>query len=140
MRYDILMKIKSVKQVDEVSLTEAECGDVVIAFECETPLNEWDTCAMMGRYFNDVYFEETDSDSFSRKGDVFVMTGVIRVPLSDKTQSLSESEITIPISSRLTHQLISQEYDAERKESVKERVDNWIGDLFDKQGNLIIDK
>lgn len=40
MRYDILMKIKSVKHVDEVSLADAECGDVVIAFECETPLNE----------------------------------------------------------------------------------------------------
>ena len=117
MRHNILMKIKSVKQVDEISLTDAECGDVVITFECETPLKESDTCAMMGRYFNDVYFEETDGDSFSRKGDVFVMTGVIRVPLSDKTQSLSESEITIPISSRLTRQLISQEYDAERKES-----------------------
>ncbi|EMX8467015.1 hypothetical protein AAH178_002907 [Serratia marcescens] len=47
MRYDILMKVKSVKQVGEVSLTDAECGDVVITFECETPLNEWDTCAMM---------------------------------------------------------------------------------------------
>lgn len=140
MRYDILMKIKSVKQVDEVSLTDKMCGDVVIVFECETPLNEWDTCAMMSRHFNDVYFEETDSDSFSRKGDVFVMTGMIRVPLSEKTQNFSEHEITIPITSRLTHQLISQEYDAERKESVKERVDNWIGDLFDKQGNLIIDK
>jgi hypothetical protein len=31
MRYDILMKIKSVKQVDEVSLTEKMCGDVVIS-------------------------------------------------------------------------------------------------------------
>ena len=27
-----------------------------------------------------------------------------------------------------------------RKESVKEMVDNWIGGLFDKQGNLIIKK
>jgi len=68
------------------------------------------------------------------------MHGVIRVPPSEKTELIAGAEFSIPISSSLTRQLISQEYDAEGKESVNEMVDNWIGDLFDKQGNLIIDK
>lgn len=140
MRDDILMMVVSIKPVYEIILGSDECSEVIISFKCVTPLGESDTCAMLARYFGDIYFEEGDDDAFIPKGGVFDMHGVIRVPPSEKTELIAGAEFSIPISSSLTRQLISQEYDVEGKESVNEMVDNWIGDLFDKQGNLIIDK
>lgn len=140
MRYDILMKVTSVKPVYEIILEGNQCSEIVIAFNCETPLSESDTCAMLARYFDNVYFEDNEHDTFTQKGDIFEMTGVIRVPPSEKTVHLNKGEVIIPITTRLTHQLMSQEYNAWSEENVNGMVDNWTGDLFNKKGNLIINK
>ncbi|HCQ8393247.1 TPA: hypothetical protein OMD89_004026 [Klebsiella oxytoca] len=134
------MNVISVKPVYEIILDSKQCSEIVIAFECETPLGESDTCAMLARYFDNVYFEDDDNDTFMPKGDIFEMTGVIRVPPSGKMVHLNKGELIIPITTRLTHQLMSQEYNTRSEGNVREMVDNWIGDLFDKKGNLIINK
>lgn len=140
MRYDILMKITSIKPVYEIILEGNQCSEIVIAFNCETPLSESDTCAMLVRYFDNVYFEDDEHDTFTPKGDIFEMTGIIRVPPSEKTVHLNKEELIIPITTKLARQLISQNYNARSEKDVKGMVDNWIGDLFDKKGNLIINK
>lgn len=62
----ILLKIESAKYVQEIDLNN-ETGEVVVKFSCETPLNEMDTCDMLGFYFGEVYYEVSDEDFFYPK-------------------------------------------------------------------------
>ncbi|MGP1067248.1 hypothetical protein ACJ8LR_26105 [Serratia sp. CY56810] len=135
MRDDILMTVVSIKPVYEIILGSDECSELVINFKCVTPLGESDTCAMLARYFGDIYFEEGSDDAFIPKGGVFDMHGVIRVPPSEKTELIAGTEFSIPISATLLQSLKSQTYSADDN---GESMDNWFGDLFDENNNLII--
>ncbi|WP_099350886.1 hypothetical protein [Erwinia amylovora] len=130
MRYDIYMKVISVKPIHEITLGDDKCIEVIIDFECETPLGESDTCAMLARYFDDIYFEESDEDSFDAKGDIFCMRGVIKVPYSEKSDLVCNSEITIPISSSLKKSLALNSY---IPEDIRSNVISWIGGLTDEE-------
>ncbi|TNL05287.1 hypothetical protein CYD30_22640 [Kosakonia cowanii] len=135
MRDDILMKVLSIKPVYEIILGIDECSEVIINFKCVTPLGEYDTCAMLARYFGDIYFEEGNDDSFIPKGGVFDMHGVIRVPPSEKTELIAGAEFLIPISATLLQSLNSQTYSADDNGV---SMDSWFGDLFDENNNSII--
>ncbi|WP_232043335.1 hypothetical protein [Serratia marcescens] len=135
MRDDISMTVVSIKPVYEIILGSDECSEFVINFKCVTPLGESDTCAMLARYFGDIYFEEGNDDAFIPKGGVFDMHGVIRVPPSEKTELIAGTEFSIPISATLLQSLKSQTYSADDN---GESMDNWFGDLFDENNNLII--
>ncbi len=134
MRDDILMKVVSIKPVYEIILGSDKCSEVIINFKCVTPLGESDTCAMLARYFGDIYFEEGKDDAFIPKEGVFDMHGVIRVPPSEKTELIVGTEFSIPVSATLLQSLNSQTYSADDNGV---SMDNWFGDLFDKNNNLI---
>ncbi|HFF9829677.1 hypothetical protein V6307_11090 [Serratia marcescens] len=134
MRDDILMTVVSIKPVYEIILGSDECSEVIINFKCVTPLGESDTCAMLARYFGDIYFEEGNDDAFIHKEGVFDMRGVIRVPPSEKTELIAGTEFSIPISSTLLQSLTSQTYNADDNAA---SMDNWFGDLFDKNNKLM---
>lgn len=38
-----------------------------VKFSCETPLNEMDTCDVLGFYFGEVYYAVSDEDFLSEK-------------------------------------------------------------------------
>ncbi|EEJ5822374.1 hypothetical protein GS039_005149, partial [Salmonella enterica] len=95
--YIILLKVESAKYVQEIDLNN-EAGEVVLKFSCETPLNEIDTCDMLGFYFGEVYYDVSDEDFFIRKGPVSEMGGNMRLAASEKSIGLKSGDIvTIPI-------------------------------------------
>ncbi|EBY1951945.1 hypothetical protein DAI67_004063 [Salmonella enterica subsp. enterica serovar Glostrup] len=92
-----LLKVESAKYVQEIDLNN-ETGEVVVKFSCETPLNEMDTCDMLGFYFGEVYYEVSDEGFFIRKGSVSEMGGNMRLEASEKSIGLKAGDIvTIPI-------------------------------------------
>lgn len=139
MHYDILMTVVSVDFIHEINLNKDECDEVVIRFVCKTPLNESDTCAMICRYFIEVYFDEDSDDVFIHNNNMSEMRGVIRAMPSDNSLNLTVGECVIPIDSKLVGELKTGVYHSDIDEvDAKTMVENQLGDLFDKEGNLII--
>ncbi|TGB53560.1 hypothetical protein CRI69_25350 [Escherichia sp. E4742] len=57
--YHILMEIKAVRYIRDIVLdSEDDYVDIMVHYRCKTPLNESDTCAMICRYFESVYFDD----------------------------------------------------------------------------------
>lgn len=137
--YQISMDIKEVMFVRENNLEANECIEVVVKFVCETPLNEFDTCTMINLYFDDVYFDVSDDDTFIKKGNVYEMGGIIIADPSEKSLALTVGKCIIPITDNMIDELKTGVYNADPAYfDVKKVVKNRFGDLFDKDGNLII--
>ncbi|EFO8729780.1 hypothetical protein KCI04_002517 [Salmonella enterica] len=133
----ILLKIESAKYVQEIDLNN-ETGEVVVKFSCETPLNEMDTCDMLGFYFGEVYYEVSDEDFFIRKGPVSEMGGNMRLAASEKSIGLKAGDIvTIPIISEIEDEIKKGIYNPDKDTSIKKLVERSFGDLFDSNGNFI---
>ncbi len=57
--YHILMEIKAVRYIRDIVLdSENDYTDIMVHYRCKTPLSESDTCAMICRYFESVYFDD----------------------------------------------------------------------------------
>ncbi|EJZ1562445.1 hypothetical protein OHU15_000401 [Salmonella enterica] len=133
----ILLKIESAKYVQEIDLNN-ETGEVVVKFSCETPLNEMDTCDMLGFYFGEVYYEVSDEDFFIRKGPVSEMGGNMRLEASEKSIGLKAGDIvTIPIISGVEDEIKMGIYNPDKDTGIKKLVERRFGDLFDSDDNFI---
>lgn len=135
---DILMTVLSVDLTYKLNNSKSDLEEIIIKFTCETPLNESDTCFMISRYFSDeIYFDESDYDAFIRKGSISEMRGVIRVMPVESNLKVKTGECFIPIIPELIEEIKSGAYDADN-EDIEKMVQRQFGDLFDKEGNLII--
>ncbi|EHB3563459.1 hypothetical protein JXH75_004355 [Salmonella enterica subsp. enterica serovar Oranienburg] len=133
----ILLKVESAKYVQEIDLNN-ETGEVVVKFSCETPLNEMDTCDMLGFYFGEVYYEVSDEDFFIRKGPVSEMGGNMRLEASEKSTGLKAGDtVTIPIISGIEDEIKMGIYNPDKDTGIKKLVERRFGDLFDSDGNFI---
>lgn len=138
MRYDISMIIEAVREIHDDVMGD-DYFETVITFRCETPLNEMDTCDMLSLYFGEIYYEESPSDFFVKKGDVFEMFGDMRVLSSKfKNELIARSEMIIPISDSLVEKLKLGKYDPNEEVNFEKKTEEWFGDLFDEQGKLIV--
>lgn len=140
MSYCILMKIESLEFIRESNPDADGYDEAVLKFVCETPLNEYDTCEMICRYFGDVHFDESDDDFFIRKGGVYEMGGILSVIPPINVPELKTGEFIIPVIPELAGELEGGIYDADTPVDVSKIVKRRFGDLFDKNGNLIICK
>ncbi|EDR5079313.1 hypothetical protein HT342_004625 [Salmonella enterica subsp. enterica serovar Muenchen] len=135
--YIILLKVESAKYVQEIDLNN-EAGEVVLKFSCETPLNEIDTCDMLGFYFGEVYYDVSDEDFFIRKGPVSEMGGNMRLAASEKSIGLKSGDIvTIPIIPEIEDDIKKGIYNPDNETSIEKLVERSFGDLFDSNGNFI---
>ncbi|MBZ9086178.1 hypothetical protein H5T23_19775 [Escherichia coli] len=65
MMYHILMEIKRIRYIRDIVLdSDNDYTEIIVHYRCKTPLNEFDTCAMICRYFESVYFEDESEETF----------------------------------------------------------------------------
>ncbi|EFD1060452.1 hypothetical protein RCO01_16855 [Escherichia coli] len=144
MMYHILMEIKAVRYIRDIVLdSEDDYADIMVHYCCKTPLNESDTCAMICRYFESVYFDsEAGGDYFIPKTTVVElwseMGGVLRCKPDHRSLSLkADNTVIIPVIPEIVYALKNGTYDPDSSD-ITSSVNTWFGDLFDDNGELII--
>lgn len=142
--YHILMEIKAVRYIRDIVLdSENDYTDIMVHYRCKTPLSESDTCAMICRYFESVYFDdEAGSDYFIPKTTAVElwseMGGVLRCNPDRRSLSLkADNTVIIPVIPEIVHALKNGTYDPDSSD-ITSSVNTWFGDLFDDNGELII--
>ena len=142
--YHILMEIKAVRYIRDIVLdSEDDYADIMVHYRCKTPLNESDTCAMICRYFESVYFDdEAGGDYFIPKTTAVElwseMGGVLRCKPDHRSLSLKvDNTVIIPVIPEIVYALQNGTYDSDSSD-ITSSVNTWFGDLFDDNGDLII--
>ncbi|HFO6440875.1 TPA: hypothetical protein ACHKTP_005177 [Escherichia coli] len=143
MMYHILMEIKRIRYIRDIVLdSDNDYTEIIVHYRCKTPLNEFDTCAMICRYFESVYFEDESGETFFTPKKTVVelwseMVGVIRCRPDSRSLSLKPgNEIIIPIIYEIEDKLRSGKYDPDEFDT-EVFVRTWLGDLFDQEGNIL---
>ncbi|EFB8330947.1 hypothetical protein ACU8C1_004039 [Escherichia coli] len=146
MMYHILMEIKAVRYIRDIVLdSENDYTDIMVHYRCKTPLSESDTCAMICRYFESVYFDdEAGGDYFIPKTTAVElwseMGGVLRCKPDHRSLSLKvDNTVIIPVIPEIVYALQNGTY-APDSSDITSSVNTWFGDLFDDNGDLIIHK
>ncbi|HAG7093012.1 TPA: hypothetical protein ACGJUX_000552 [Escherichia coli] len=146
MMYHILMEIKAVRYIRDIVLdSENDYTDIMVHYRCKTPLSESDTCAMICRYFESVYFDdEAGGDYFIPKTTAVElwseMGGVLRCKPDHRSLSLKvDNTVIIPVIPEIVYALQNGTYDSDSSD-ITSSVNTWFGDLFDDNGDLIIHK
>lgn len=117
----------------------------MVHYRCKTPLSESDTCAMICRYFESVYFDdEAGGDYFIPKTTAVElwseMGGVLRCKPDHRSLSLKvDNTVIIPVIPEIVYALQNGTYDSDSSD-ITSSVNTWFGDLFDDNGDLIIHK
>ncbi len=144
--YHILMEIKAVRYIRDIVLdSENDYTDIMVHYRCKTPLSESDTCAMICRYFESVYFDdEAGGDYFIPKTTAVElwseMGGVLRCKPDHRSLSLKvDNTVIIPVIPEIVYALQNGTYDSDSSD-ITSSVNTWFGDLFDDNGDLIIHK
>lgn len=144
--YHILMEIKAVRYIRDIVLdSENDYTDIMVHYRCKTPLSESDTCAMICRYFESVYFDdEAGGDYFIPKTTAVElwseMGGVLRCKPDHRSLSLKvDNTVIIPVIPEIVYALQNGTY-APDSSDITSSVNTWFGDLFDDNGDLIIHK
>ena len=144
--YHILMEIKAVRYIRDIVLdSENDYTDTMVHYRCKTPLSESDTCAMICRYFESVYFDdEAGGDYFIPKTTAVElwseMGGVLRCKPDHRSLSLKvDNTVIIPVIPEIVYALQNGTYDSDSSD-ITSSVNTWFGDLFDDNGDLIIHK
>ncbi|MEL7631342.1 hypothetical protein AAGW04_20435 [Pectobacterium aroidearum] len=132
MNYDILMKISDVKAVKEISINDNAASEIVVTFSCETPFSESDTCAMICRHYNDGGDFNT---VFFQRGKFFDVTGIFSLYESENITNVQPGSFVIQVTSELAEKLKKDDHNVDC-ENVD--INAWLGDLFDKDGSLIM--
>lgn len=142
--YHILMEIKAVRYIRDIVLdSESDYTDIMVHYRCKTPLSESDTCAMICRYFESVYFDdEAGGDYFIPKTTAVElwseMGGVLRCKPDHRSLSLKvDNTVIIPVIPEIVYALKNGTYDSDSSD-ITSSVNTWFGDLFDDNGDLII--
>ncbi len=56
---------KRIRYIRDIVLdSDNDYTEIIVHYRCKTPLNEFDTCAMICRYFESVYFEDESGETF----------------------------------------------------------------------------
>ncbi|EFJ2983261.1 hypothetical protein G8G22_004859 [Escherichia coli] len=146
MMYHILMEIKAVRYIRDIVLdSENDYTDIMVHYRCKTPLSESDTCAMICRYFESVYFDdEAGGDYFIPKTTAVElwseMGGVLRCKPDHRSLSLKvDNTVIILVIPEIVYALKNGTYDPISSD-ITSSVNTWFGDLFDDNGDLIIHK
>ena len=144
--YHILMEIKAVRYIRDIVLdSENDYTDIMVHYRCKTPLSESDTCAMICRQFESVYFDdEAGGDYFIPKTTAVElwseMGGVLRCKPDHRSLSLKvDNTVIIPVIPEIVYALQNGTYDSDSSD-ITSSVNTWFGDLFDDNGDLIIHK
>ncbi len=144
--YHILMEIKAVRYIRDIVLdSENDYTDIMVHYRCKTPLSESDTCAMICRYFESVYFDdEAGGDYFIPKTTAVElwseMGGGLRCKPDHRSLSLKvDNTVIIPVIPEIVYALQNGTYDSDSSD-ITSSVNTWFGDLFDDNGDLIIHK
>lgn len=110
--YHILMEIKAVRYIRDIVLdSENDYTDIMVHYRCKTPLSESDTCAMICRYFESVYFDdEAGGDFFIPKTTAVElwseMGGVLRCKPDHRSLSLKvDNTVIIPVIPEIVYAL-----------------------------------
>ncbi|ENE18507.1 hypothetical protein ECP03047993_5642 [Escherichia coli P0304799.3] len=140
------MEIKAVRYIRDIVLdSENDYTDIMVHYRCKTPLSESDTCAMICRYFESVYFDdEAGGDYFIPKTTAVElwseMGGVLRCKPDHRSLSLKvDNTVIIPVIPEIVYALQNGTYDSDSSD-ITSSVNTWFGDLFDDNGDLIIHK